>query len=148
MDMAKYRGIFVEESTEHLSEMSSALLLLEKLSDDTEAIDLIFRMAHSIKGMAASLGFDSVTELAHSLEDRMQVIRAEGRVSGPEELALLFRGLDRLESMVATVRDSDETPPPDPALAALLAESDPDAWADIPVALPKAAKKKLLTPAR
>ena len=84
MDLAKYREIFVEESTEHLSEMSAALLNLEKESDDTDAIDLIFRMAHSVKGMAASLAFESVTELAHCLEDRMQAIRGEGRVRGPE----------------------------------------------------------------
>ena len=75
MDLAKYREIFVEESTEHLSEMGAALLSLEKQSDDTDAIDLIFRMAHSIKGMAASLSFDSVTELAHCLEDPLLSLR-------------------------------------------------------------------------
>lgn len=139
MDMAKYRGVFVEESTEHLSEMSAALLKLEKQSDDSDAIDLVFRMAHSIKGMAASLEFDSVTEVAHRLEDRMQVIRAEGRVRGPDELGLLFRGLEGLEAMVACVRDTDGSPPPDPELAAILADA-----ASPPS--PDEAKKKALTP--
>jgi two-component system chemotaxis sensor kinase CheA len=120
MDMAKYRQVFIEESTEHLAEMGSALLALEKNLADGEAIDLIFRMAHSVKGMAASLEYDSVTQVSHGLEDRMMEIRREGCVSGSDELGLLFRGLECLESMVAVIRDTDETPPPDPALAAVL----------------------------
>ena len=110
MDLAKYRQVFIEESTEHLAEMSSALLELEKDFADGEAIDLIFRMAHSIKGMAASLEFDSITQVSHALEDRMQEIRQAGCVADFEELAVLFRGLERLESMVATIRETDETP--------------------------------------
>ena len=94
MDMAKYRQVFIEESTEHLAEMSSALLGLEKNLADGEAIDLVFRMAHSIKGMAASLEYDSVTQVSHGLEDRMQEIRRVGRVADAEELGVLFRGLE------------------------------------------------------
>jgi two-component system chemotaxis sensor kinase CheA len=120
MDMAKYRQVFIEESTDHLAEMGSALLALEKNLADGEAIDLIFRMAHSVKGMAASLEYDSVTQVSHGLEDRMMEIRREGCVASPDELGLLFRGLERLESMVAVIRDTDETPPPDPELAAVL----------------------------
>ena len=50
-----------------------------------ESIDLVFRMAHSIKGMAGSLGYDSITEVAHRMEDRMQAIRSAGRVEAGEE---------------------------------------------------------------
>src|SRR5512134_3947031 len=78
--MAKYRAVFVEEATEHLADISRALLELEKDAGRGEAIDQIFRMAHSIKGMAASLEYAGVSELAHRLEDRMQAIRAAGRV--------------------------------------------------------------------
>jgi len=148
MDMAKYRQVFLEESTEHLAEMSSALLELEKNLADGEAIDLVFRMAHSIKGMAASLEYDSVTQVSHAVEDRMQEIRQEGCVADAEELAVLFRGLDCLESMVAVIRDTGEMPPPDPTLAAVLtnrlAESPPDA--DSPALESRAAKKKALQP--
>ena len=120
MDMAKYRQVFLEESTEHLAGMSSALLELEKNLADGEAIDLVFRMAHSIKGMAASLEYDSVTQVSHGLEDRMQEIRQAGRVADSEELGALFLGLERLESMVAVIRDTGEMPPPAPALVAVL----------------------------
>ncbi len=121
MDMTKYRAVFLEEATEHLSEMSGALLELEKDSGRSEAIDLAFRMAHSIKGMAASLEYDSITEVAHRLEDCLQEIRSVGRVESSEVLALLFKGLEGLETMVATVRETGESPPPTPDLAAALA---------------------------
>ncbi|MBW2542292.1 MAG: Hpt domain-containing protein [Deltaproteobacteria bacterium] len=153
MDMAKYRQVFIEESTEHLAEMSSALLKLEKNLADGEAIDLIFRMAHSIKGMAASLDYDSITQVSHGLEDRMQEIRREGSVADPDELALLFRGLDRLESMVNAIRSTGKMPPPDPDLAAVLTNRAADPPAEVsPSALAasasaqEAAKKKAHTP--
>jgi two-component system chemotaxis sensor kinase CheA len=114
--MAKYQKLFLEEAAEHLAEMSRALLELEKDTNSTESIDVIFRMAHSIKSMAASLGYDSVTELSHSLEDRLGEIRAAGRVDGPEELDLLFKGLEGLEAMVVVVRDTGEPPLPNEAL--------------------------------
>jgi len=120
MDMAKYRQVFLEEATEHLAEMSRALLDLEKDSAGAEAIDVLFRMAHSIKGMAASLEYDSITDISHLLEDRMQHIRSAGRIEGPEDLALLFRGLEGLERMVAVVRETGEPPPPDPELEGVL----------------------------
>ena len=121
MDLTKYRALFLEEATEHLGEMGSALLRLEKEPSDEDAIELIFRMAHSVKGMAASLDFGAITELAHRLEDRMTAIRDAGCIAGPDELTLLFRGLEGLESMVRAVRDSDELPAPDAVLVAALA---------------------------
>src|SRR4029450_12751158 len=93
VDLAKYRTIFIEESTEHFAEISQALLELEKEPARGESIDVVFRMAHSIKGMAASLGYDSITELAHNLEDRMQLVREAGAVDPGDELSVLFRGL-------------------------------------------------------
>jgi len=120
LDLAKYRTVFLEDSTENLAEMSRALLELEKDCACTDAIDVIFRMAHSIKGMAATLEYDSITEIAHRLEDRMQEIRSAGRVDGPEGLSLLFRGLEGLEAMIGTLRETDAPPPPEPELARIL----------------------------
>lgn len=126
MDLAKYRTLFLEEATDHLAEMSRALLDLEKDPAHGEAIDLVFRMAHSIKGMASSLGYDSITEVAHRLEDRMVVHRAAGRVDRGEGIATLFRGLEGLERMVETVRESGEPPGPASELVALLSAPPPD----------------------
>ena len=120
MDLAKYRTLFLEEASEHLAEMSRALLVLEKDPASTDSIDLVFRMAHSTKSMAASLGYEAISEIAHRLEDRMQVVRAAGRIEDPEDLPLLFRGLEALERMVEVVRETGEPPPPDPELAQAL----------------------------
>ena len=121
MDLSKYRALFLEEAAEHLAELSRACLALEKDPANAEAIDLSFRMAHSIKGMAASLDYDPVTQVAHRLEDRMAVWRAQGRVDVPEGMRLLFHGLEGLERMVAGIRATGESPPLDGALLAQLA---------------------------
>ena len=122
MDLAKYRALFLEEATEHLAEMSRACLELEKEPANGEAIDLVFRLAHSIKGMAASLDYDAVTRLAHRLEDRMAEWRAQGRVDVPHGMLLLFRGLEGLERTIGVVQATGECPAPDVALLEQLAE--------------------------
>jgi chemotaxis protein histidine kinase CheA len=116
LDLAKYRAIFIEESAEHFAEMSGALLELEKNPASVESIDVLFRMAHSIKGMAGSLGYDSITELSHRMEDRMQVVRTAGCIPPGEELGLLFRALAALESMVGSVAENGEAPDADSEL--------------------------------
>ena len=120
MDLAKYRTIFIEEATEHFAEISRALLELEKDPERADSIDVVFRMAHSIKGMAASLGYDGITEVAHKLEDRMQRIRDAGTVGADEELSLLFRGLTALEGMVEGVKETGEGPPASPEVVSAL----------------------------
>ena len=116
--MAKYRRLFLEESAEYLAEIGSALLALEKDLDATESIDLIFRMAHSIKSMAASLEYDAIAELAHALEDRMESVRTAGRIASPDEMRPLFQGLEGLEAMTRVVREMGESPPSQPDLVA------------------------------
>jgi len=124
LDMAKYRRIFIEESTEHLAEISRALLELEKEMGSVEAIDTLFRMAHSIKSMAASLGYDSVAELSHRIEDRMEGVRGAGRIRNAEELALFFRGLETLEAMVRAVAAEEPLPRVDESLLEALAREE------------------------
>jgi len=120
LDLAKYQAIFLEEATEHLAEISRALLELEKSPTDAASIDAVFRGAHSIKGMAASLEYDSVTELSHKLEDMMDGFRAAGAIEPTQGLPLVFRGLEGLEKMVGVLREKGELPPPDPELVAAI----------------------------
>lgn len=123
MDLEKYRNLFLEEGSEHLAEMSRALLALEKDPASEEALEVIFRMAHSIKSMAASLGYDSISEVSHRLEDHMDRVRTHGSVSGPREMMILFRGLEALEQMLGQVRDTGECSAADPDLIALISET-------------------------
>ena len=93
MDIAKYRTLFLEEATEHLAEIGQALLVLEKDLRADDALDTVFRLMHSMKGMGASLGYDAVSLLTHRLEDRLGNWKKQGGIDGPEGVALLFRGL-------------------------------------------------------
>jgi len=126
VDVEKYRTLFLEEATEHLAEIGQALLVLEKDPRAGEAIDTVFRMMHSMKGMGASLGYDAVSVLAHRLEDRLGAWKKGGGIDGPDGVTLLFRGLDSLEKMVAVVRETGEAPPADLALLAELGDAEPE----------------------
>ncbi|MDG2052075.1 MAG: Hpt domain-containing protein [Myxococcota bacterium] len=103
LDRAKYERLFLEETSEYLAEMSQSLLSLEKDDAFVESVDTIFRLAHSIKSMAASVGQDDIAIFAHGLEDRMQAIRTRGSLSDSGELSLLFRALSQLEEMIRSV---------------------------------------------
>ena len=111
MDLEKYRRLFVEEATEHLAEMSRALVALEQegsAEETTEAVDALFRMAHSIKGMAASLDYESVATLAHRLEDWLEPLRRDAFPCGA--LGLLYDAVATLEEMVAEVAETGAPP--------------------------------------
>jgi Chemotaxis protein histidine kinase and related kinases len=73
-----HRKAFVAESEEGITELNNALLDLEADPDDDEAMDSIFRIAHTLKGNASAMGFESVSELAHEMEDLLDEVR-EGR---------------------------------------------------------------------
>lgn len=126
MDVEKYRTLFLEEATEHLAEIGQALLVLEKDPSAGEALDTVFRMMHSMKGMGASLGYDAVSVLAHRLEDRLGGWKKRGSIDDPTGVTLLFRGLDSLERMVAVVRETGGPPPTDMALLAELGDAEPE----------------------
>ncbi len=103
MDMSKYRDLFLSEAREHLQGMSTCLLTLEKDPSASDSIDELFRHAHSLKGMSASMGFGPMAELAHRMEDMMDSIR-KGRASFSRPfMDLLFSGMDSLEGMVGVV---------------------------------------------
>lgn len=142
LDMAKYRRIFLEEATDHLGEISHALLSLEKELEGGEAIDTVFRMAHSIKSMAASLGYDAIADLAHRMEDRMEGVRSAGRVRDHAELAVIFKALEALEAMVAAVSDDREPLPAEPALLDALVARPAEAAVDAVDAAPGVQPKK------
>ncbi|HYB74603.1 MAG TPA: chemotaxis protein CheA [Candidatus Sulfotelmatobacter sp.] len=105
MDMSKYVGIFVSESQEHLQRMDDLLLALERASDDAGAIAALFREAHSMKGMSASMGYEGVARVAHRLEDFLDQCRQGRTHIGGEALELLFEGVDILRQAVHEIRE-------------------------------------------
>ena len=79
MDMRKYLDLFVSETREHLEEAAEAMTHLEERPGDEALLNLLFRHGHSIKGMAASMGFAPVAGVSHALEDLFDEIR-QGRL--------------------------------------------------------------------
>jgi two-component system chemotaxis sensor kinase CheA len=120
LNLEKYRTLFVDEASDHLQEMARALTALSAGDESpTEAVDTLFRMAHSIKGMAASLDYDAASSLAHVLEDWMEPLRG-GAVVDSEGLSLVAEAIAALEEMVACVDETGAAPQPRADLIARL----------------------------
>lgn len=105
MDMSKYKGMFISETKEHLQTMNQLIISLEKAPNDQEHIDALFRVAHSVKGMAASMGYHDIADLSHRLEDMMDLFRKGELAVNADAVDLLFEGLDALEAMVKGIED-------------------------------------------
>ena len=90
MDMSKYKGMFLDESREHLEAMNSITMRMEEGDSDPELIASLFRHAHSMKGMAASMGYDHVASLAHALEDMLDLVRGDKLELSDEITNLVF----------------------------------------------------------
>ena len=103
MDMSQYKDLFVSEVREHLQGMSEAIVSAEGKPAEREQIDFLFRMAHSIKGMAASMGYRDMAELSHKMEDLMDRVR-KGTIEFDSAVAdLLLEGCDLLSIMLNEV---------------------------------------------
>jgi len=104
MDIAKYRDMYLNEAAEHLQKMSGLLVALENNPEDREGIAALFREIHSIKGMAATMGYDPSTRLAHHLEDSLGLCRDRGTIS-KAQIDRLLAGVDLLEGLVEDIRN-------------------------------------------
>ncbi len=98
--MSHYRELFISETREHLRTFSDLIVALEKDAEDRENIDALFRTAHSIKGMAAAMGYGELAELAHKIEDLMDKVRKKVFPFEPAIADLLLQGSDFLDAMV------------------------------------------------
>jgi two-component system, chemotaxis family, sensor kinase CheA len=124
MDLSKYATLFLAESREHLKACNSSLLEWEKQPSAPEPVDRLFRAIHTIKGMAATMGYSGVAQLAHGIENLLDGLRG-GRLQGNSAVfQLLFRAIDALGKSVEAAGAEE---PPD---AALLAHLDRAAEAD------------------
>jgi len=103
MDMDNFREMFLTEAAEHLQLMVDLLVQLDSDPQDQDGIDALFRGAHSIKGMAASMEYAETARLAHHLEDHLDDCRQLGQISGVE-IDWLLEAVDLLELLLADIR--------------------------------------------
>jgi two-component system chemotaxis sensor kinase CheA len=107
MDTSEYLGLFLDESRESLQSLNASLLDLERDPSDPEPLTVIFRVAHSLKGMSATMGFDAMARLTHRMEEVLAAMRDDGAAVTPAVTDALFACLDTLQEMVDGVAEGD-----------------------------------------
>lgn len=112
MDTSQYMSMFLEESMDNLQTLNESLLQLEQEPDNIDKVNEIFRVAHTIKGMAATMGFNEVAELTHKMEDVLSEFRDGQLKVNQDVVTVLFKCLDTLEQMIKNIEDGvdEETP--------------------------------------
>lgn len=103
MDMNQYLEVFIEESKEHLQTCNEQLLELEKNPEDLTIVNEIFRSAHTLKGMSATMGYEDLANLTHKMENVLDGIRNHKIKVSPEILDVVFEAVDHLEEMVMSI---------------------------------------------
>lgn len=108
MEMSQYLEVFIEESREHIQSLNENVLLLEKSPDDLQIVNEIFRSAHTLKGMSATMGYEDLANLTHKMENVLDAIR-NGKLSvTPDIIDVIFTAVDHLEAMVESVANGGD----------------------------------------
>ncbi len=108
MDVSQYLEIFVEETKEHLQSLNDNLLVLEKEPENKDTINEIFRAAHSLKGMAGTMGYTRMQKLTHKMEDAFSEIRNDKMKVTSDLVDTLFQCLDALETYLDNIVNSQD----------------------------------------
>lgn len=108
MDMNQYLSMFIDESNDHLQSLNEKMLELESNPTDLGIVQVIFRSAHTLKGMAATMGFEDLAALTHQMENVLDLVRNEKLAMQEFIFDTLFKGLDALESMVQDITQGGE----------------------------------------
>lgn len=108
MDVSQYLEIFIDETSEHLQNLNDCIMELEKDPENMDTINEIFRAAHSLKGMAGTMGFKRMQRLTHDMENVFQEVRSDKlKVTSPM-IDLLFKCLDAIEGYLDNVKASSD----------------------------------------
>ncbi len=106
MDLSQYLEIFIDETKEHLQTLNDQVLIMEQDPENVDTVNEIFRAAHSLKGMAGTMGFKRMQRLTHDLENVFSEIR-NGKMSvTPDIVDIVFKCLDALEGYLTNIQDS------------------------------------------
>lgn len=108
MDVSQYLEIFIDESNEHLQSLSDQLIILEKEPDNSDTINEIFRAAHSLKGMAGTMGYKRMQNLTHDMENVFSEVRNGNMKVNSNLVDVLFQCLDALETYVTNIRETHD----------------------------------------
>ena len=127
MDEELYQE-FITESEESITQLNNALLDLESNPDDEEAIDDIFRQAHTLKGNFGAMGFEGASTVAHAVEDLLDAVRNGEIDVTPERMDLVFDGMDEILDILHDIEEHGESQrDPSDLVAEIRAAAEPDA---------------------
>ncbi len=108
MDVSQYLDIFLDESREHLQNLNTNVLALEQDSENMDTINEIFRTAHTLKGMAGTMGYKRMQNLTHDMENVFSEVR-DGNIKVTSSMVdTLFQCLDALEEYVTTIQETSD----------------------------------------
>jgi two-component system, chemotaxis family, sensor kinase CheA len=120
MDTSEYMPMFLAEAQEHLQELNLAVVRLEEDPRDRETVDEIFRAAHSLKGMSATMGFAQIAKLTHEMEDVFELLRQRGEGLTREAIDTVLACLDALTASFESIEaDGEEALDPTPLVERL-----------------------------
>ena len=108
MEMSQYLDMFIEESREHIQAINQNLLELEKDSSNKNTINEIFRSAHTLKGMAATMGFEDMASLTHEMENVLGLVRNDNLSASTDLMDIIFRSVDILEGILFSIIDGGD----------------------------------------
>lgn len=108
MELNQYLEVFIEESKEHLQNCNEKLLELEKNPEDLKIVNEIFRSAHTLKGMSATMGYEDLAKLTHQMENVLDAIRNQKIAVNAEILDVVFQATEHLEEMVFSIADGGD----------------------------------------
>ncbi|WP_025684944.1 chemotaxis protein CheA [Paenibacillus maysiensis] len=108
MDMNQYLNMFIDESNDHLQSLNEKMLQLESNPTDLSIVQVIFRSAHTLKGMAATMGFEDLASLTHQMENVLDLVRNNKLAMQEFIFDTFFKGLDALESMVQNITEGGD----------------------------------------
>ncbi|WP_138493957.1 chemotaxis protein CheA [Paenibacillus pinistramenti] len=103
MDMNQYLSMFIDEANDHLQALNENMLQLESNPEDIAIVQVIFRSAHTLKGMAATMGFEDLASLTHQMENVLDLVRNDKLKMQDFIFDTLFKSLDALQSMVQDI---------------------------------------------
>src|SRR5688572_12074196 len=119
MSAPKYAALFLAESREHLASCDRLLLVWEREPDAPEPVHGLFRAVHNVKGMAATMGYGAIADLAHRTESLLDSLRGARVRPTADRIQLLFRAVDALRTGVEAVAAGSEAAAPEDLVAAL-----------------------------
>jgi two-component system chemotaxis sensor kinase CheA len=134
-DLSEFVDLFIDEGRQHLRTLNQGMLTLEQTPGDAGSLEAVFRAAHTLKGMAATMGYEAIATTSHALEDVLHDARVRPLEVIPTALPLVFQAIDAIESLVDAVAAGES---PDKDVSSLLSALHAFSVAGAPHVLPGA----------